>query len=43
MSSWHDMGCSCCADNWTDEGILGNEDLNQYIVRRPARAPPRVQ
>jgi hypothetical protein len=31
--SWHDMGCSCCADNWVDEGILGNEDLNHFIVR----------
>jgi hypothetical protein len=34
--SWHEMGCSCCADNWTDEGILGNEDLSQFIVRCPS-------
>eukprot|EP01051_Picozoa_sp_SAG22_P026277 SAG22_NODE_8210_length_674_cov_1.353043_1_plen_167_part_01 len=31
MSFDHVGGCSCCADAWVDDAILGSEDLNSYI------------
>lgn len=27
----HAGGCSCCADAWVDDAVLGSEDLNSYI------------
>ena len=28
----HPGGCSCCADAFLDDGVMGSEDLNSYIV-----------